>query len=72
MAKSCPSCGAPIDATAATCPYCGSAIPQEEIRTVERPAASTIIQQQAKTKRVKKHDRNRTTAIIITLLRYLQ
>lgn len=26
----CPSCGAPIDAAATTCPYCGAAIPQKE------------------------------------------
>ena len=40
----CPSCGAPIDATATTCPYCGAAIPKEHV-DAGQPTQQVIIQQ---------------------------
>lgn len=66
MAKTCPACGAPIEATAETCPYCGTVIPKEKPVQVAAPDTPIIVQQQVI--HTKKHDRNRTTAIIITLL----
>ena len=64
MTTTCPSCGAPIDATANNCPYCGAVIPKTEKRTEEQPAAPIFIQQQIPT-RIKKHDRNKTTAALL-------
>ena len=68
MAKTCPSCGAPIDATATTCPYCGAVIHQEEKQIAQQHAEQIIMQQQVRASGVKKHDRNRTAAVVITLL----
>jgi len=44
MANTCPSCGAPIDASATACPYCGAAIPQDHV-DAEQAAQQIIIQQ---------------------------
>lgn len=45
MAKTCPSCGAPIQATAENCPYCGMILSKEKGET--RQAQQQISQNQS-------------------------
>lgn len=66
MSKPCPSCGAPIDATAKNCPYCGTIIPQEKKEAAEPATHETpVIIQQVAPPRQKKYNRDKTTAALL-------
>lgn len=66
MAKTCPSCGAPIDATAEICPFCGTIIPQKEKQVEETDNHEThVYSRQVTFTREKKYDRNKTTAAVL-------
>lgn len=63
--KTCISCGAPIGAGAQTCPYCGAVVPKEVKQYAPTTMEPLYVQQQSTPQRVKKHDRDKTTAALL-------